>query len=1009
MTSFIRTLAGSVISILVAHVALGAEAPQFSLRTGDLAARLSPADGRLLSLAVRGHELLAAPAQLFVQVNKQEAVPLSSQWTSLSIQRQGAGLRIEGREPRSGIELRAVWTAGPNLECRTTLVQRGPERLEAAVELSLPCVPRRLVRLAPSGQAATVVDFTRRLGTGYRGDVDGMVMPATIFYQPEEDWGLTVFADFALPTRGFEVWTDVKPARITVRRVHLRLDPGRPVEVSLILFGHAGDWRPGLGHVVQRYPEFFRVADPRIPALDGPFVCSGGTPTDQTLDQWQTQHVQTVEVHGTLPFYGQHLPLGDSWPAFADDQWHGLKQLPDPTKPREDASWKAIYDYVCRKSPERISAAQINNYIRRLHAHGMFALMYFNPTESWKPWIMENYPEALAKGPTGDCYPTWYESWIICPEPESRWGRHLLNEFQRMMELYPEADGFFMDQSCYDHLDYAHDDGWTIQNGRTAYRLGWAIGRLNQECRKLAKARGKFVWWNGPYCTDIAYFAEGMMAEAGNEDQVRAIHWLTAGGRACCTLSQQGEGVFQNCAAYGLYPTAMPGGPLGRLADRYRPLLALGRGKQWIFHPRALELAPGTKGNIYRLSDGNVLAVMVTDGRSVDGSVVDLDVPLVVRLPDAAVVRAAYFLSPDLEGLRRLGFHRDGEKLQIAVPRHRSVSAVLLATGGAHYALEGPMAVAVDGKTDAHLVIDNWTAKPLVGRWRLAGKPEEPLHVAPGQSVRRPVILLGGDAKTHARTCLNAPVVLDGRPLEGRFESYTIDPLDVSLDLPQTTTGQDQPVSGRLRIFNATKAREAAIELVGEGLRIEPERPVVQIGSQAAISREFRLLPLRPGTHVLRASVQAGGDRSRCDQKIEVEATRATPAMLREIRAGRLVFDVFGSDGGKYENKPVSLNGVVIGLLPRQGDSWATVEMPLPPAALATIRTANKIRIENRVGDAFKVRNFRLRLQAQVGLISKTNPETYTSCAWEYAEGRVFSLGQPLTGIDIRIPMEDAD
>jgi len=118
---------------------------------------------------------------------------------------------------------------------------------------------------------------------------------------------------------------------------------------------------------------------------------------------------------------------------------------------------------------------------------------------------------------------------------------------------------------------------------------------------------------------------------------------------------------------------------------------------------------------------------------------------------------------------------------------------------------------------------------------------------------------------------------------------------------------------------------------------------------------------------------------------------------------------VFGSDDGKYENKPVSLNGVVIGLLPRQGDSWATVEMPLPPAALATIHTANKIRIENRVGDAFKVRNFRLRLQAQVGLISKTNPETYTSCAWEYAEGRVFSLGQPLTGIDIRIPMEDAD
>ena len=122
--------------------------------------------------------------------------------------------------------------------------------------------------------------------------------------------------------------------------------------------------------------------------------------------------------------------------------------------------------------------------------------------------------------------------------------------------------------------------------------MGWAIGRLNQECRKLAKARGKFIWWNGPYCTDIAYFAEGMMAEAGNETEVRSIDWLTAGGRACCTLSQAGEAVFQTCAAYGLYPTAMSG-QLRRVADRHWPLFALGRGKQSISTPGRWSYRPG--------------------------------------------------------------------------------------------------------------------------------------------------------------------------------------------------------------------------------------------------------------------------------------------------------------------------------------------------------------------------------------------------------------------------------
>ncbi|MFH1266124.1 MAG: hypothetical protein ABIK89_10380, partial [Planctomycetota bacterium] len=81
---------------------------------------------------------------------------------------------------------------------------------------------------------------------------------------------------------------------------------------------------------------------------------------------------------------------------------------------------------------------------------------------------------------------------------------------------------------------------------------------------------------------------------------------------------------------------------------------------------------------------------------------------------------------------------------------------------------------------------------------------------------------------------------------------------------------------------------------------------------------------------------------------------------------------------------------------------------PLPPAALAAIQPQNEIRIENRVGDAFKVRNFRLRLQAEVGITSKMNLETYSTGGWEYAEGRLFQLRQTFTGIGVQIPMEDA-
>ena len=998
---------GCVPLMLSVATVFGADASEVVLQAGDLQARLSTADGQVQSVSVRGNELLAGPGSLSVQVDKEEPAPMSPKWEPFSVKEEGGACVVTGREPESGIEVKAVWRGGRDIECRVTLVQPGPERVEAAVELSLPCPAQSLVWMAPSGSEPSTVDFSQRKGMGFRGDVGGLVMPAVFLYQPEKDWGLTMLADFALPTRGFEVWADTDPARIVARRVHLRLEPGKPVDVALILVGHAGDWRPGLGHVVERYPEYLRVADSRISELHGPFVCSGGAPDDTTLDRWKAQHVQTVEVHGTLPFYGQHLPLGESWPIFADDQWHRLKEQPDPAKPSDDASWKEIHDYVCSKTSRRISVAQINDYIRRLHEHGMFALMYFNPTESWKPWISENYPDALATNANGEPYRAWYESLMVCPEPESRWGRHLLDEFQKMMDLYPEADGFFMDQSCYDHFDYAHDDGWTIHNGRTAYRMGWAIGRLNLECRKLAKARGKFIWWNGPYNTDIAYFAEGMMAEAGREAQVRSIHWLTAGGRACCTLSRSGEEMFQNCAAYGLYPTAMSGDTLCRLAERYWPLFALWRDKQWVFYPRALELPAGTKGNVYRLPDGNVLAVMVTGGRSMDEPSADLDAPMTIRLPDAGAVRAVYFLSPDLLGLRRLAFDRDGDALKVVVPWHRSTSAVLLATGGVHYALDAPFAAATGRKNEAELIVDNWTEKPVEGRWNTGDDSDAKFRVEPGHSARRPVTLVGGDIK-QIRSCLDAPIDLDGVRLAGHFESYTIDPLDVSLYLSEATACQDQPLAGGVRIFNAGEAREVTVELSGDGLKVEPARKSLSMDAQAGAVVEFCVVPLRPGATTLHATATAGSDRGECRVAVEVDATRATEAMLRQVRSGELVFDVFGSDGGKYENKPILFNGIAIGLLPQQGDRWATVEMPLTPEAVKTIRFDNEIRIENQVGDAFKVRNFRLHLQADVGVVSKTNTEAFTSCGWEHAEGRVFPLRQPLTGIGVQIEKEPA-
>ncbi len=211
-----------------------------------------------------------------------------------------------------------------------------------------------------------------------------------------------------------------------------------------------------------------------------------------------------------------------------------------------------------------------------------------------------------------------------------------------------------------------------------------------------------------------------MMAEAGDEKEVHAIQYLTMGGRACCTLSQTGEATFQNCAAYGLYPTVMHG-PAARLASRYWPIFELFRGKRWVFNAHALELPQGTKGNLWRLPDGNVLVDVVTAGRTVDGKSFDANLPLTVRLPDAAEFRAAYFLSPDLLGKRRLPVDRDGDTLRVSIPRHRSVSAILLAKTGVHLSLEGPAAATAGQGIDVAAVLDNWTDHAVARQVDVAG------------------------------------------------------------------------------------------------------------------------------------------------------------------------------------------------------------------------------------------------------------------------------------------------
>jgi hypothetical protein len=158
----------------------------------------------------------------------------------------------------------------------------------------------------------------------------------------------------------------------------------------------------------------------------------------------------------------------------------------------------------------------VRDFIRRLKARGMQTYMYFNPTESWELFAAQDFPESLARRPDGAPRMTWCDHVVMDCRPESRWGQYLCAEMRQLLELDPEADGIFMDQSAGDPDDFR-------------------VCRITHAIARIVERAGKTCYWNGPYMVDLLPHAVGLLGELGPLQGER-IKWLTVGSKVCCGL-----------------------------------------------------------------------------------------------------------------------------------------------------------------------------------------------------------------------------------------------------------------------------------------------------------------------------------------------------------------------------------------------------------------------------------------------------------------------------------------
>jgi len=446
-----------------------------------------------------------------------------------------------------------------------------------------------------------------------------------------------------------------------------------------------------------------------------------------------------------------------------------------------------------------------------------------------------------------------------------------------------------------------------------------------------------------------------------------------------------------------------------------------------------LALPDGLDGNLFRRLDSAFVAVVVTPNSSLVSPWTRANVPVTVRVKDAAEVKAAYVVTADLLGPRSMDFNRKGSEIVVNIPRHRSASAVLLATGG-RFLSTPKFGVAPDNQVQLRL--DNLSPKP----WQWNGKiaigatsVERSVTVAPGASE---IITLSAEdmprkygvatfAVESATRGVIPAIDPDQAPKPSSTFEMVVEPALAALLAPPPATvfagDRDRPwepslfarsrvdlMQGDERDFQVALTNHTTSEVTltprfsaqGASVLAAPQQIVVPAG--ATKTAAVTLQAGAPGAGHLVISAEAPNGQIQAKLPFNVNATSLLVDPAAKVKSVSLAADVFHTGPG---NPEVTLNGVKVA---RLFDGWtshpyswyaAGTRYPLGEAAVPAVGSANEVRLAPPDGMLLKVRNLALVVNYEDGrtAILRANPTVKSAPANSaMAEGKLVPRGEPM-------------
>ena len=576
-----------------------------------------------------------------------------------------------------------------------------------------PCLKQDSYVFVPHHQAPlSPQDFACKLyiygGDQYRGELGiSLSLPSATVYDPKKDYGLTFVAPFETPKPQlhFIFLRDAPSCSFILKYAHLKLDGKGEASASTFIVPHEGDWRPGLKWMLNKYSDYFSVKNERVFETEGAMICAPRQP-EEVIKQLREeglgwQELQDVNLRGQTLETPEEIQRADT---ITLDR---LPQLVDRLI-RALEYKKEIHHLQEDPLPKREAVEAIREYIKTLHRHGVAVFLYFHPTFCGDELALKRFNESIVKEYNGKPFMPGYGFFFLMnPDPAYPWAHHVMEAAQRLLEDFPECDGFFIDELHYRTFDFAHQDGVTMLGDKPCYMLGFAMEKIIAELCHHLHEHGKAVWANGPTSIEVVKYVDGIMAESSDRwlgymqymGLAKPIIALPPGySRIRITPPAETERYLKMCLKCGAQLSARRE-PRARakglavpedtdqsnqfLVKAYRPLLDLIKGRRWVLNAHALELPDGTTGNIFQVRGGHYAVPVVTFEKSIlDEPSYSKDLNVKVRLEDANEITNAYLLSVDYEGWYELVFQRDGEEISIDIPKHSTASLILLTKKG---------------------------------------------------------------------------------------------------------------------------------------------------------------------------------------------------------------------------------------------------------------------------------------------------------------------------------------